>query len=475
MRLQNLYKQLLEALNVYADDLGLLSQRRYDGQVEQINVSVDGQSKRLVLPHPELLRKGLPDELVAFHPLSEISNRGESEVLRKLKILVNIRLTTILSTVLVELTMLAADKDRRKALPPKLLTLLEALPHADDKLVANVSNLINGALSGGKNRLINIYLSRGGKYMGEKHARVAVVSFPILAELDEPDRKVYGVQLRAKDVPQIKALFDLVLPNSDTVGTYNACSDSMDAPNFEALMLGFVKVARQLNSIVKLASKYLEDAKQLTTDLEWVPELDSIEKMRFEIPALEGNKGIGVNSGKGDPEPEPTHNHRSSLDHLSSRASAAEPIRTTGAPTGEPKLVVRREIEEAPTSSIRNDFTVEDLRRINAPALAAPIVAGAPAVETPPTPGLRKMSEVMGQPVNPVGTPMVLGAYGAPVGYGAPPAYVAAPAYGGGGYGYNARPAAPSPFAIINAQAAQMHQPVNGGWGNSGWGNRTGF
>lgn len=471
MRLLKLYKSILESLDVRADNVGLLTHTRPDGQVEQINVSIDGQSKRLAMPNPELLRKGMPDELVAFHPLSEISNRGESEVLRKLKLLVNLRLTTVLTMMLDDLAELAADKERRKALPPKLLTLLEAMPHADQKLVDNITHLIGAALSGGKNRLISIYLSRGGKYMGEKHARVATVSFPILAELDDPDRKVYGVQLRAKDIPQIKALFDWILPNSDQVGTYNACSDSMDAPYFEALMRAYVKVARQLNSIQRIASKYLSESQLMKTDVDWITELDEMEQMRHEIPPLDGNKGIAMGGKGAEAEQETAANP--GLTALQSRVGAAEPVRTSGPPT-EPPLVIRKEVVDANDgSSIRSDLTSEELRRQNDRNVIRPITnafATTPQHESKPvTSGHRRMSDLIGgrmQPPMNMG-PMNMGGYVQPQ-YQQP---VYNTGWSNGGMGYNQRP---DPFVQVNLMASNMQQQQNGGWGQ-GWSNPNRF
>lgn len=478
MRLQTIYKDILESLNVYSDETGLLSHRRPDGQVEQISVTVDGHQRRLVLPLDDLLRKGLPDELVAFHPLSELTNRSESEVFRKLKLLVNLRLTTVLAGLLEDLAELAADKDRRKALPPKLLPLLEAMPHADQKLVDNIGHLLNAALAGGKNRLLSIYLSRGGKHKGEKHARVAAVAFPIIAELDDPDRKVYGVQLRAKDIPQIKALFELILPNSDIVGTYNAASDSMDAPNFEVLMLAYIRVASQLNKIVTLGGKYLDDGASLKTNLGWASMLDEIHQLGFEIPALDGNKGIAVGNGNSEQEVEPP---KSGLVALQSRLHAPEPerVKPAAAVAAAPVAERRIEIEEAPTTTINTDAAIEALHRQRT-GVAGFIRGTAPEpgevrrAEPAEERGLRRMSEVTGQQINyNAHAPAYIQGRAVPVnnGYGGGYGNGGGGGYGynGGGYGNGGGYRQPSPFAQVNlaAHAAARGGPSTG-WG-SGW------
>lgn len=297
LRLTTLYKSILESMDVRADEMGFLTVVSGDHS-DPIRVSVDGSAKRLVLPMDDYLRKGFPEELVAFHPLSEVSNRGESEVFRKLKLLAQRRLTLVLVEMLENLANLGADKEKHKALSPKLLALLETMPNADQKFVSNVADVIAASFLEGKNNLINIFMRRGGTCMGEKHARVAVVTFPIYEELLREDRKVFGVQLRVKDVAQLKALLEWILPGSDQADTYNAFSDSMDAPYFEALMLAYAKIAAKLNIVQKLAGKHLESGKALHIDLDWVNELKDIDQLRFDIPALEGNKGVQVNSSK---------------------------------------------------------------------------------------------------------------------------------------------------------------------------------
>ncbi len=379
MRLLNLYKAILESLYVYADELGLLTRKQLDGQSEPVNVSVEGRSKRLILPHPELLRKGLPDELVAFHPLSEVSNRGESEVFRKLKLLVNLRITTTLFAVMEDLAELAADRERHASLSPKLLPMLEIIPQADRKFVDNLHNVINAALSGGKNRLLSIYMNRGGKYMGERRARVAIVAFPILEELNNEDRKVFGVQLRAKDVTQLKALFEWVLPGCDEAGRYNAYSDSLDAPYFEALMNAYVKAAQPLNAAIKMAGKHIENGSALRIDTSWSTEIPDLEAMRHEIPPLEGNKGISL-SGRTEEPAAPTNG----LQALSARVGTAEPAVQPTAPasvTYAAPVPVREEVG----SSINTDLTSQALRSRTSQQLINPAMMGQPIVSAQPT------------------------------------------------------------------------------------------
>lgn len=482
MRLTSLYKNILGSLNVQADELGLLTHHSFDGQRELLNVEVDGVVKRLTLPTDELLRKGFPAELVAFHPLSEVSNRGESEVFMRLKSLVSLRLTSSLMSVMVELAELAADKAKHAELPPKLHTLLAALPNADKKFISTLEDILGASVAGGRNRLINIYMKRGGTYMGSKRARVAVVSFPILEALDDPERKPFGVAVRQKDIPQLKALFDLILPNSDSIGSYNTYSDSLDAPNFEALMLAYAKVGSSINSVIKLASKYIEDASALKMDLKWVGELADIAELRHEIPPLEGNKGIPLKGMKADTTPDAMPVAHGPM-HVapSTKVINTEPVKKTQPPVVE---------DEAPASLFNTNFSSDQLKAnlmaMNKNPLmpAAPgFVASQPVEKIGPQPEPtyhstgRKFSDIAGQPSNP-----------APYGHGYPPnaqPYHQAPQYANqppNGYGMATPAAQPNygygyqqprqdPFAVM--ATAALRPAVNpgwgGGWGSSGW------
>ncbi len=492
MRLLNLYKAILESLGVYADELGLLTRRQLDGQAEPVNVSVDSRAKRLILPHPELLRKGIPDELVTFHPMSEVSNRGESEVFRKLKLLVNLRLTTALVAIMEDLAELAADRERHATLSPKLLPMLEIVSNADQKFVSNLHSVINAALAGGKNRLLSIYMNRGGKYMGERRARVAIVAFPILEELLNEDRKVFGVQLRAKDVTQLKDLFEWILPKCSEVGSYNAYSDSLDAPYFEALMNAYVKVAKPLNAAIKIAGKHIENGSSLRIDTSWSDEIRELETMRHEIPPLEGNKGISL-SGRGD-EPTPAAD---GLQSLSSRVSVPEPAVQSTIPV-QVHSVAPVQVVDAPKSSFNTDITSNDLRAQLSKRLIDPMSSGNHIVSAQPTGpvmssagpghGGSRLSDVMKHtapsvappPMHHVG-PMSMPVQMAPNGYHQPVQY-AQPVghYPQNGYHQPVQMMPnghyqPSPQPSVNifaqidryGQQQMMNRPAGNNWGNS--------
>ena len=73
--------------------------------------------------------------------------------------------------------------------------------------------------------------------------------------------------------------------------TYSAGSHSLIAPYFDALMRAYVKVATQLNAIVKTHRKELADHKALLIDVDWAEALDNLGDYRDLIPPLPGNEG----------------------------------------------------------------------------------------------------------------------------------------------------------------------------------------
>lgn len=281
------------------------------------------------------------------------------------------------------------------------------------------------------------------------------------------------MQLRAKDIPQIKALFEWLLPGCHQEGTYSAYSDSLDAPFFEALMLAYAKVATKLNHAQKIASKYLDDSSSLRIDLSWVPDLEGMEALRFEIPALEGNKGIVIGNGKAE-EAEPVATKPSALQALQARVSEPEPIQPRGhtptITTVDDAPFYPKQLAEESKSGIRSDLLTSGELRAQREGMRPIVAAAAPSAAQRTSGEGRTFAEITGR-----GAPMQHTAYpqppmGPPAMYGNYPA-APAPAYGGG---WGSAPAPQTnPFAMMNAQRPQP-QP-QGGWNSGGWSTNTGW
>lgn len=287
--LQEFYEDILNSLGLQIDD---------DSFVDMIlggtnfPVTVDG--KRMVMPTRDILSNPDWESKVAFHPLSESTYRGESPVLKKLKALVNFRLTTVISCLITELVELAVDTDYHDKLSPKQSELLTRIPKANKKTLDSYSKVINSISPTGKNKLISIYLKRGGEYKGEKYNRIAVTNFPIREEFVDglEDITIYGVKMSNKrDFANFISLFDYILPDSGESETYSHGSRSTEAPNFDALMSAYIKVAKKLNKVSKLFKKHLDNYPALHIDVSWANQLNDLAFFTDLIPSLEGNDG----------------------------------------------------------------------------------------------------------------------------------------------------------------------------------------
>ena len=298
MELSKLYAALLASMNVVADKDGLLSLEYGD---QSFPAAVEG--KRLVLPTPELLRQGLGDNLIAFHPLSENILRGESPVLKKLKTMSIRKLEQVFSMLIEEFVSLTVDHKRHSKMSPDQKELLQTMPDADEKTYATLEKIFEACASNSRRKLLTIYLNRGGKLKLEKFARAAIVSFPIMQEFDNDDTTIYGVKCRKKDFVGLRQLFDYVVPGAQD-SNYSYGSNDSDVPFFDALVHAYINVATQLNSRISLFKKHLSNADDLMIDLNWAtPDNLKWSKYRGAIPALEGNEGIATAESNETPEP----------------------------------------------------------------------------------------------------------------------------------------------------------------------------
>ena len=288
MQILETYKAILASMGVHPDADGLLS-FYYNDDVTPIKID----DLRLTLPSPARLSSGDWHNLIAFHPLSENLVRGESPVLRKFKMIINVRLTSILADLLHQFTETAADTARHKTLSPKEQEMLSHLSEVDEKSLEAFDKIISTLSPDGSCRIINVFLKRrGGVYKGEKVARKAVVTFPILSEFDNGDNTVYGVKLRKKDFAALESLLRYIVPDGDDIDAYSgAAGTSMFAPYFDSLLKAYINVAKRLNDVIDIHRKHLDNADSLYTDLSWVPKVADLTIYRNAIPALPGNEG----------------------------------------------------------------------------------------------------------------------------------------------------------------------------------------
>lgn len=408
MTIAPLYKAILASMGCTVDNEGLVSMD-ISGLV--VPVTVDGA--RLAVPTPERLRFGDWSGTVAFHPLSENLVRGESPVLRVFKNLMVIRLHTVIHELLHQLTTLGFETHRHSSLSPKAQEFLSALPDVDKKSVEAMLEIIEAAAPDShSNRIVTMFVKRNGQYRGNRYSRVAVVSFPLLEQFEQANNgTVVGVKLRRKDFHNFQNLIQYIFPDALDMDKYSAPSSSMVAPNFDALLQAFLKLARRLNYVVETHREHLEDADSLLIDTSWEDQVGDLSSFNGQIPSLSGNEGDLL-------EPE----------------NLTKPITATPVtPYVKSEPAPAPAVPSLPTPAPKSPFNT-DLGRLNDQRPAAPVVSQPPPRKAN---GLdfnaamearhRAMVGHQMPPQTPPGYPAA--PYGhpapAPMGYGAPMGYPA--------------------------------------------------
>lgn len=285
------YRPFIAAAGMVVDDEGVI---RYKVGDVSVNIAFDG--KPMVLPTAERLRGGALAGSVAFHPLSENIIRGESPVLRKLRTVLVTRLSNVASMLMLRMVEIAVDVDYQAKLKASEADFLTTLPKADVKLFNTMVKIVNAITPDKDYRFLRIFFKRGGMYQGDKYARVAITTFPIVDALFDDSSELFGCKLRKTDKTQLQDLLTFLVPDSkEPTEAYNCGSNSKTAPYFDALVGTFVKVATALNKHTKALKKHLEDYDELYIDTSWVEQLKNLDALSLEIPALPGNEGdVGI-------------------------------------------------------------------------------------------------------------------------------------------------------------------------------------
>lgn len=310
--LLDFYRDVLASLNIQTDDQGLLSLVLPMTDSDEPFVRPCAvNDKRLALPIPERLRTGDWDNMVAFHPLSEHTLRGESEVFQYLRTSVLFKLRSMTSQLMSELLALAIDSDRHASLTPKQAEYLTLVPDANEKTLKALTRILKGHF----HDLINIYMQRQAVHGKTEYRRVAAVSFPIWDELTSKGSKVFDVDCGSvKNKRTLEALFEYIFDNPDEPDAWSYGSNANVAPYFQALMGCYHKVAQRLNGLIHKYRKYLDNDKALRADLDWYGDMQELEKWKAAIPALPGNMGAAM---KGEREPEAAEEPARSPKHRS--------------------------------------------------------------------------------------------------------------------------------------------------------------
>lgn len=293
-----------ELLDIYA---GLLTSTgttiSEDGMVvTEINgeiVPVTIEKLPLVLPTQSRLKAGIGANVIAFHPMSENALRGESVVLKKLRLLIMGRVSSVLMAASESLMAIAADTSLHGKLSPKASEFLSHAQKADERTLKALNKVLGKVSLAGDHRLVNFSFKRPGEQSKDSFTRVCNVSFPILDEAKQKEPTIFGVKMRIGDKETILNLFSWLLDlhdGGDAFELYSTGTRGLTAPYFSTLVESYVKVAKVLNAKVKLFKKGAPDlVTEATVDLDWVEVMQDMARFRDIIPALRGNEGAVPN------------------------------------------------------------------------------------------------------------------------------------------------------------------------------------
>lgn len=305
MKLNEVYSAILAFAGLEADSDGYISTIVADRREPAVMGGL-----RLVLPTDQHLRNPNPKEKVIFHPLSENILRGESEVITKLRDIINIRLNFTFGIVGNALLNLAASPEEHHKLTPDQTELLIALKDVDDITTKHFASIIFEGIKNQANKMfMNIYLKRGGSIGEKRYSRAGILTFGLYEELLKDSQEVYGVKLRVKDKEALKKLFEFILPGIKEDNTcYNRGSDSTIAPYLDALMKTAMAIASRFNDIFDQYGQFIDFSDSLVFNGDWVETFENLNVMAAElrrVPAQLGNEGT-VAQTEAPPAPTPS-------------------------------------------------------------------------------------------------------------------------------------------------------------------------
>ncbi len=290
MELNTLYKSILRFAGMEVDAEGLVYLNAGDERRPALMNGV-----RLVLPTDSILRQPPSKDRVIFHPLSENTLLGESEVITHLLKVMNIRLNMTFGILGSNLLQLVASPEEHKHLSPDQAELLIQIKDVDDLAVANFTNIMLAAIKEDNEDIYtNIYLRRGGVVHGKKYARAGFTKFKMYEALQKDPTELYGVKLRVKDRAILKSLHEFIFPEIATKQAYDVGSSSNVAPFLDALMRTSLGLASSMNDLLVQYKDFIDDCDDLIFDAAWVEVFDDLEGMRAEIrrvPPQTGNEG----------------------------------------------------------------------------------------------------------------------------------------------------------------------------------------
>lgn len=275
------YKSLARAVNWAVNSKGVLNYV-HGGQFFTVG------GKKLILPTPEFLSAPDWEQFQVFHPLSESVSGSESPVAEKLRGFMIMRLQETLATVLGAIVDVSMNTQIHDSLTTAQRKFFGTVPDMNQKTAKKLMRILKQADK--EDKLIVLYVKRGGTIGKETLSRTCHVRLQVLNEFDTHENTCLGQSLNQKEVKHLPALLNAVLPGINN-GKYDFGSKSQFVPYCESLLTTYGNIANRLNKVAKIFKGYLdyENTWIDTGYMEFIPELPKLSRM---VPAMEGNEGI---------------------------------------------------------------------------------------------------------------------------------------------------------------------------------------
>lgn len=283
------YSNVLLAMDCVIDENGFVSYRPQPTIPAEPITILNGM--RLAVPTDYVMKHLFENEIVAFHPLSEVIVLGQSAVIQTTRQIANASLTNkILSTMLGICTGIA----KNATMTAKQTEFIHELDKVDDKTVKSLLKLIDVIDPDSQYRVINMFLKHGGVLHDHQYKRICTVSFPLYQELLSAEDTVYGVKMRKQDIRTLTRLMEILFPRIDQPNAYSYGTDTLVCPYFIAVLHGFKNVVEELNRASFRFKKIIEEYTGVIphVNVEFIDQIGDGSVFKDIIPPLEHNRGV---------------------------------------------------------------------------------------------------------------------------------------------------------------------------------------
>lgn len=324
--LNAVYAKVINAIGMSVSESGNLIHTTPDNVSQEVRV----ENLPVQLPTLENTRDHNPN-IVIFHPLSENVLLGESPVIRELRAFMMDNLHALILETADAMIKIAQDSEMVAKLSPTQAELLKCAAGADETTIKNWKSIMRRAESRGSvNRVITIFLKRGGEIQGKSYKRAAIVNFNLYHELTDGKLNIFGVKVRKSDITLYTKVIEAIIDDVAIIDKYSVGSDSLVAPYFDALIKAYAGVIKTINKVTWNLRKPIKELKgiELYVKDEYSELLEDLLQYRDILPSLPYNDGARTKETEKakTPEVQPIPEHQlSGVSNLSTPSQTYYP------------------------------------------------------------------------------------------------------------------------------------------------------